>query len=275
MSRIVPIKVGKMTGLAQGLESQIKLPNGPTYQEIVLDTNMTLAEIKRVRINLGGVHQMGDIVDVSGTELRMLELYKGKTVAGDDLNRYVIPFGNIDSKTDAGMVYSGLVSLRTDNIILYVELAAVVVAVTPFIEVNADAMAKRDVRTMIPLLKNQRVVNNATGEIDIVNLPQRAMIKRMHMKADISKVEMKIDGVDQYDRTAGVNEYQLKRLGMVPQAGYFPVDFAAYGYPLADLKNPKAEFEYMVRPTLGTAEDIVILQESVLMLEPHEHQSAA
>jgi len=102
MSRIVPIKVGQIAGVQQGLECQIKLPNGPTYQEIILETNMTLDEIKRVRINLGGLHQMGDIVDVSGTELRMLELYKGVTVSGSDLNRYVIPFGNITSKSDVG-----------------------------------------------------------------------------------------------------------------------------------------------------------------------------
>jgi len=274
MSRWVPIHVGQMPGVQAGLEAQIKLPNGPTYQEIVLDTNLPKAEILRVRVNLGGVHQMGDIVDVSGTELQMVELYKGRTIAGDDLNRYVIPFGNIDAKVDSGALYSGLVSLRTDNIIVYVLLADIVTPATPTIDVFADASVSQPTRTMIPFIRKQRITNNATGEIDIVNLSQREQIKRMHLQADITEVLMKIDGSDHYDRTFDVNNFQLSRLGWVPQAGYFHMDFAAYGYPLADLKNPRANFSYVLRPTLGTAEDIVILQESVLMLSESEYQSA-
>ena len=274
MSRMVPIHVGQMPGVQAGIEAQIKLPNGPTYQEIVLDTNLPKAEILRIRINLGGVHQMGDIVDVSGSELQTVELYKGQTIAGDDLNRYVIPFGNIDAKVDAGMLYSGLVSLKTDNIILYVELAGAVTPATPSIDVFADATVSQQTRTMIPYIRKQRITNNATGEIDIVNLSQREQIKRLHLKADIVSVLMKIDGSDHYDRTFDVNEFQLKRLGKVPQVGYFHMDFAAHGYPLADLKNPKANFQYLLRPTLGTAEDVVILAETVLMLEENQYQSA-
>lgn len=263
MSRIVPFKLNTFEGVQAGERAYTKLPNGPTYQEIVLVTNLEAAEIKKVSTHLGGVHQVGEIVEVTGEELAMFEAYKGNH---QDANVFVIPFGAMEARTDVGMMFSGLVTLPSDNIMLYVELADVVAAETPSIEGWAYASASQTERNVIPMIKPHTIVTNAAGDVDYTNLPQDAKVRRLHFKGDLTRVLIKKDGADRFEQSDVVNDFQLQRHKRTPQAGYFHVDFVKEGYVAADLFEPRAVNDLTIRMTTASAGNVRMLVESVKVL---------
>ena len=261
MSRIVPFQMNTVEGIGAGQKAFVKLTNGPTYQEIILETNLEAADIVKVTLDVGGKHQNGVNVELTGAELLMLQKYHKRH---EEAGIFVIPLGDIEGRTDLGQMYGGLVTLPTDNIILRIELAGTLTTVTPTIKGWGYVSAPQQKRDHLPQIKPHTVTNNAVGDFDYTNLPQDANIKRLHCKGGtLSKVVVKKDGADRYEQSAVINSYVLKRNGKDPQADYFHIDHVVRGFLLADMFNPKAVNDLTLRFTTTVGENVGLLVESV------------
>lgn len=273
MSRLIPFKLNAFDAVAAGQKAYTKLPNGPTYQEILIETNIPAAKIDKVTLDLGGMNQMGEIVEVLGSELVMIEKYKGVTVneAGPTYT-YVIALGSREAKSDPGQLVTGLVTLPTDNIILNVYLNSTLgtlTPATPFINGYASASAAQTQRSVIPMLKPHTIIVTSIGDNDYLNVTGDAGVelRRLYLSGgDISKVELWKDGVREYEETAEINEFMQLREERVPQAGKFIVDFVRRGWVLADTFKPQRRSELKLRMTIGTAENVRMLVESFKVL---------
>ena len=65
MSRITPFKLNTIEGIARGEKATVRLQNGPTYQELVFESNLPPAQISKFTVDIGGVYQIGEILSVT------------------------------------------------------------------------------------------------------------------------------------------------------------------------------------------------------------------
>ncbi|WP_277870659.1 major capsid protein P2, partial [Vibrio splendidus] len=47
---VKPIKLNSMVGASWGQKGTLPIPNGPTYHELVLETNASAADMQRIAI---------------------------------------------------------------------------------------------------------------------------------------------------------------------------------------------------------------------------------
>lgn len=275
MSRVYPKPLNTVEGITRGGIATCKLDNGFDYHELVFVSNIPPAEIEKFTVNLGGQNDHGDIVDVFATELYMLEAYKGRH---QENYKYVIPFASLEGKTDIGQMYSALVALPGDNILVNIHLKTVPAentTVPTFKGIGLVASGSVD-RFFIPQLKTQTVTVTASGEIDYGNLPRDAEIRRIHWKGDIDRMQLHLGADKVWDATADDNTYVLKRpKTVVPQTGYYHMDFVARGWVANDTFKPQefdAQGNYrgalVARLTIGdTPGNVRALIESVKMVK--------
>lgn len=275
MSRTLPIKVNPVESVSAGQEAWVKLSNGPTYQQLLIESNIPPAEMEKISVDLGGVHDEGIIFDALGTELITKDKYKGKTVPGAAPYFYMVEFGQLDGKTDGGQMYSGLVTLPTDNIRLLFDLADELTPGAPYIKVSGYASASQPVRTFIPYLRPQTIIVNETGTVTYSSLPTK---KNLHYRrlwlfgGGLTQVELYKDGGRQYHGVKASVEYMQKYLELVPQSGVWVVDFVERGFVLMDLYDPKYKNEQYLEMQAGTAENIRCLVEGVRRLNADQYQ---
>lgn len=269
MSRLTPFELNAFDSVGAGQKAHTKLPTGPTYQEVVLISNVPPAKIDKVTVDLGGIHQMGEIIEMTGAQLVTLEKYKGVTVGAGPVYFYVVPFGQRDAKTDAGQWSTGLVTLPNDNVLINVYLNADLGGITPYIKGHARASKSQSVRYVIPMMKPHSIIVTSTGDNDYMGLPSDPAIRlrRLWLKGgDISKVELWKDGTRQYEQTLEVTEYIQKREEKMPQPDYFVLDFVQSGWMLADVFSPARLNELKMRMKVGTVENIQLLVEGYKVL---------
>mgnify|MGYP000996594441 CR=1 FL=1 len=68
---VKPIKLNSMVGAAWGQKGTLPIPNGPTYHELVLETNADAQDMTRISITLNAE----EIYVLTGDEVVMLERY--------------------------------------------------------------------------------------------------------------------------------------------------------------------------------------------------------
>ncbi len=267
MSRLSYIKLPSIQP-HYGQKTQIRLANGPTYQELMFQSNVPPERVEKISINLGGVHSLGDIVELTGEDAKMLEAYKGRNYgAVDGVHTYIIPLGNREGRTELGQFYSGLVTLATDTVNVSIQLASSTSQVQPWFEGHATATATQRTREMVPIIKSQTVINNVAGEFDFQNLQRDLAYKRLHLKGDIKRVVLNRDGSESWDLTDTVNTFMLKREDMKPQAGIYHMDFVQRGFIALDVyKAQLTRSELNMKLTMGTAENVRVLMEAVKFL---------
>ncbi len=258
MSRIRPFLLNPFDGVGAGQKAWVKLSNGPTYQEIVIETNIPPAEIEKVTVDIGGVHSLGEIIEIEGAELVTFEKYKGVTVGTGPVYYYVIPFGSREAKTDTGELLTGLVTLPNDVVMLNVYQKGTLTPAAPYIKGHATASASRTERRIIPYIKPQTIVVTATGQIDYMSLPHDAGMeyRRLWMKGDINKAELWKDGVMEFESMQDVNEFLQDRRDRVPQSGWFVMDFISSGYVMADTFRPQHRNELKLRLDMAAAANV-------------------
>lgn len=251
-----------------GQKVQIRLANGPTYQELMFESNVPPERVEKISINIGGVHSLGDIIEVTGEDAKMLEAYKGRsTGAVGGVHTYIIPLGNREGRTELGQFYTGLVTLPTDTINVSIQLAKSTSQVQPWFKGHATVTAAQPTRTMVPIIKSQTVINNVDGEFDFQNLQRDLAYKRLHLKGDIKRVVLNRDGSDSWDLTDSVNKVMLKREDMKPQNGFYHLDFVQRGFIAMDLyKAQLTSSELNLKITMGTPENVRLLVEAVRFL---------
>lgn len=244
---------------------------GPTYREIVLNTNLNNDQLLQVKLTLNG----DPIIDVTGEQLLMLEAYKDNPpLAG----RFVIPLADNSVLTPESQNLTELVTLESDNLVLEVKTGAATAAqvsagTVPTMEaiaittsgLNLDGSKKQ--RLWIPRIYSELIPAGATGKNIYKNFNRGPRIRRLHfgngVSTSVTALEIKRDRLTLVDDiTKADNDFLLKREEMVPQTGYFHFDPIMSGFQLMDfLQTAGSSFE--INPTVSSAGDVPILFETV------------
>ncbi|MFL7024156.1 major capsid protein P2 [Enterovibrio norvegicus] len=263
---IKPIKLNSMIGAAWGQKGTLPIPVGPTYHELILETNAAAADIERASVTLNGE----EIYILTGEELRMLERYKKR----QHTERYfVIPFSDITARTKNGVRYTALVTEKGDNIHLDVQFASKADSAAALsIQVHAHVSNAQPVRLIVPMLKPQTMPANAQGVNEFTSLVSSELIavRRMHFKHDnIDKLEINRDFIKEYEATAFIADSNAIRNDRVPQDGYFHFDPIVRGFSVDELfpTQHNSELKFSVT-TSDVAGSIPILVESVKVVRP-------
>lgn len=280
--RNVPSKLNGVNNIVAGQKAWVKVPNGPKYLEFVIVSNIPAAGIDKVTIDVGGVHQLGEIVEVSGADLKMIESYRNKeyTFAGAAPYIYVLQLGNQEANTDLGQMFSGLVTTLNDNVLLNIYIKAGEATANKYIDVYTESTEPsaalgeldqngRPVRQIVPMIKPHTVTNTVTGEVDYTTLPDEAGLeyRRLFLSGGtVTEVEIKKDGETKYEETQIVAEFQQGREKRVPQAGVFVVDFVRRGWVMSDTFKPQHNRELRLRMQVGVAENIRVLVDGFIRL---------
>lgn len=230
------------TSVGEGETAVVALHGGPTYDEIHLEfpysttagAEFTEAHITGVRLNLNAE----DIISVSGSDLKMIDLYEGQI----GVNGYLtISLKELIAKTWGGMYQTGLVTFPSDSISLEVDIlgtgASAVVKLKGF--ASTSAPPEPYVREVIPKIKTYPLAATNSGPFEITTLPRGPLIKRVHFAApNMTKltIERSDNGVEYklFELEKARAEYLSDRHKMVPQTGYFHFDPIMTGFPLKD-----------------------------------------
>lgn len=282
--RNVPSKLNSVNNVGKGNKAWVKLQNGPKYLELIFVTNYPAADLEKITIDLGGVHQQGEIIECTGTDLKQVESYRNDkySFARVAPHIYVLQLGNQEANTDVGQLFTGLVTLQTDNVLVNVHIksASAVADNDAFIDMYAEStepsvlLGERDeagnvMRQTIPMLKPHTVTNNKIGEVDYFTLPDEAGLeyRRLFVSGGaISEIELKKDGTTKYEETSQVAEFQQARQGRVPQAGVFVVDFVRRGWVMTDTFKPQHNRELRMRMKVTVAQNIRVLVDGFVRL---------
>ena len=280
--RNVPSKLNGVNNIVAGQKAWVKVDNGPKYLEFVIVSNIPKAGIEKVTIDVGGIHQLGEIIEVSGDDLVMMEDYRNKEYdfAGAAPYIYVLQLGNQEANTDLGQMFSGLVTTLNDNVLLNIYIKAGEATASKYIDVYAESTepsaalgevdgAGRPVRQIVPMIKPHTVTNTVTGEVDYTTLPSEAGVeyRRLFLSGgDVSEVEIKQDGATKYEETKTVAEFQQGREARVPQTGVFVVDFVRRGWVMSDTFKPQHSRQLRLRMQVATAENIRVLVDGFIRL---------
>lgn len=263
---VKPIKLNSMVGAAWGQKGTLPIPVGPTYQELILETNAEAADLERVSITLNAE----EIYVLTGSELLMLERYKRRDhTAG----HFVIPFADIAARTKNGVRYTGLVTERGDNIQLDIQFKAKAQGADPLsIQVHAWVTNAQAVRILVPMIKRETMAANAAGTNEFTNLISSPLIavRRMHFMHDkINKLEIERDFVKEFEANKFIAEANAKRNERTPQAGYFHFDPIVRGFSIDELFPTvhTSSLKFTVT-TDDVAGSIPILVESVKNVRP-------
>jgi len=258
-----PMKMSGFTGAGYGQKAVLKIPVGPTYEEIVLKTNLAAAQLKRVTVNLNG----DEIYILSGDELLMLEAYNQIT---SQAGMFVIPFSDISGRTKNGIRSTGLVTEYSDNITLEVEVASVSdPASEPAVTLEALAMvsAAQPKRLVIPKIRKQTMQASAQGENDFTQLVSSPLhkVRRMHFNhADITQLKIYRDNIKEFEATRDLASFQAKRNERTFQSGYYHFDPLLRGFFIDELFETahRSELKFTVDVS-SVAGSVPILVESV------------
>ncbi|MGR5001963.1 MULTISPECIES: major capsid protein P2 [Vibrio] len=262
---VKPIKLNSMVGAAWGQKGTLPIPVGPTYHELVLETNAEAAEIERLSITLNAE----EIYILTGSEILMLERYKQRA---HTTGHYVIPFSDITARTKNGVRYTGLVTEAGDNIHLDVQFKAKASGDPLSIQVHAWVTNAQPARILVPMIKRETMPANAAGVNEFTSLVSSPLItlRRAHfMHAGITKLEIERDFVKEYEANKFINEANAKRNERTPQAGYFHFDPIVRGFSIDELfpTQHSSNLKFSVT-TSDVAGSIPILIESVKVVRP-------
>ena len=261
-----PTKLNSFTGIGYGQKATTTIQNGPTYEEIFIETNLSAAQLKRVVISLNADENHC----IDGELMKQLEAYKGIPTAD---GFFSIPLADITAKTKHGMKYTGLVTQAGDNITLEIEIADTDQANPPAVKLAARATvsANQPARVVIPMIKKQIMQASGT-ENQFLDLVSGAdiMVRRMHFLNDaINAIQVDRDYVRIYDTTKEFEMFRAKRNKRFWQANVFHFDPIMRGYYIDELfrtaHSSELKFTVFTDNAVGS---IPIIVESVRVVRP-------
>lgn len=234
----IPTRIKSFSGLAWGAIPSVNLPGGPTYHQIVIDTNtatpdlLAAADINYVRLTLNG----DTIVELTGAQLVMLQTYKGLQVTN---GIFVIPLGDKSANTLPSQFAGRLVTFPTDNVTLEVSIGpkGVHPDATPTLNATAWVSAFEPQRLWLPRIRTINFDASTTGENSLTTLPRGPVIQRAHFlptAGTISKLVVLRERLNVFELEAAQNVFNAKEWGRSPQAGYYHFDPVASGFDGAD-----------------------------------------
>lgn len=265
MSSVKPIKLNSMTGANWGEKGTLIIPIGPTYEEIILETNATAEELERVSITLNG----DEIYILSGSELVMLEKYKQHPQTA---GIFVIPFSDISARTKNGVRYTGLVTELGDNITLDIQFKAKEDGDALAIQCWAYTSSRQPARIVVPKIRKQTMQASAQGENEFTSLVSspNLVVRRMHfVHPDMNKLTVSRDFVKEHEVTRPIATMNAIRNKRTWQAGYFHFDPIVRGFSIEELFPTVHVSELKFTADVSSvAGSIPILVESVEVVRP-------
>lgn len=262
---VKPIKLNSMTGAKWGEKGSLQIPVGPTYEEIIVDTNARANELERVSITLNG----DEIYILSGSELVMLEKYKQRPQTN---GLFIIPFSDITARTKNGVRYTGLVTELGDNITLDIQFKAKASGDDLSIQCWAYTSERQPMRVVVPKIRKQTMQASAQGENEFTSLvaSPTLVVRRMHFQhADINKLKVYRDFVKEHEVTRHIATMNAARNERTWQAGYFHFDPIVRGFSIEELFPTVHASELKFTLDVATvAGSIPILVESVEVVRP-------
>ncbi|WP_418113825.1 major capsid protein P2 [Vibrio scophthalmi] len=254
-------KLSAFSGVVRGGKATLKLPAGATYEQIILKTNLTAAELTRVEITLND----DKIYNVTSTHLNMLEKYH-KRVGKDGY--FVIPFSDFSNADRGSVAATAFVTMLNDHITLDVTLSDVIAADKAIqIDTFAIVSTPQVTRTVIPRLYTQTMTATASGDNDFHGLLSSVnkYVRRMHFKTDkMDKLEIKRDGREEGEFHKDVLHFVDTNAGKSWQPSYFHYDPLKYGYMRDFLLPTQHNSEFFFRvSTTEVVQSIEILVEVI------------
>lgn len=244
------------------------LSGGPTYREIVLETNLNTDQLTKVVVRLNG----DPIIDCAGLDLLMLEAYKqNPALAG----RFVIPFADNAVLTPEGQGLSELVTYGTDNLVLEISTGAATAgqisgSVVPTMKaissttsgLNPDGTKRQ--RQFLKRIYRNLIEAGATGKNVYKNFNRGPRICRLHLGGGtVTALEIKRDKLTLVDNLSKANnDFLLARELLTPQSGYFHFDPIMSGFALLDFLQTAGE-SFEINPTVSSGAPIPVLFETV------------
>ncbi|EIA0806120.1 major capsid protein P2 [Vibrio vulnificus] len=254
-------KLSAFSGVVRGGKATLQLPTGATYEQIILKTNLTPAELTRVEITLND----DKIYNVTSTHLTMLEKYH-KRIGKDGY--FVIPFSDFANIERGAVSATAFVTMLGDHITLDVTLSDSIEA-NKAIQIDTFAIVSppQAVRQVIPRLYTQTMTATASGDNDfhgLLSSPNK-YVRRMHFKTDkMDKLEIKRDGREEGEFHKDVLQFVDTNANKSWQTGYFHYDPLKYGF-MRDFLLPtqhNSEFFFRVNTT-EVVQSIEILVEVI------------
>jgi hypothetical protein len=274
-------EIKSFSGVSWGQKPQVKLAGGPTYQEVILDTNLTPDQFF-VELFVNGDPRFR----LTGEQLVMLERYKKIYVPTDIATaggKYVVPIGDFANKTLEGQMVSGLETKPSDNLILKVTVdpepspntqGNVTLSAEALVNAKLEGNAGAALERFVPRITEVTFDAGQTGRNILDTLTLGPIIKRMHFNsANVTNLRIFKDKRIVWERSAGTNDFMLKRRERAPQTGYFHFDPIESGFALTEwLRTSDVREKLEFEVTVSSAGTIPILMET---LEPVQAPSKA
>ncbi|MFO0255641.1 MAG: major capsid protein P2 [Betaproteobacteria bacterium] len=224
-------------GVAASVTTSQAVTPGRTIEEITLQLGGG-AFVKATHVSMVRVRANGkNLVEASGAQLDAIVAYRGGTVGANTLP---IPFADYRMEGEFSQEVGAFdTSVGVENLTVEVDIGA---ATTPTLRsVLTESAQQRNLDgTPAPyaglISKILRYPFNVSAGGDLV-IPvpfgpvSGALIKRAHLFASqVTRVNVKQDGVDVYDQLLADANEQATRYGRVPQSNVFTVDFVGPGH---------------------------------------------
>ena len=261
MQNLIHRKLPAFSGVVAGGKATLKLPVGDTYEQIILKTNLSNTDIKRVEITLND----DKIYNVTAEHLAALREYHEKSLPEGVI---IIPFSDFSMKARQSTVSTALVTELSDYITLDVTLSSDIPA-TKAIQIDTHVVVSppQAMRRLLPRLYTVTMTATANGDNDyngVISSPTR-FIRRMHFNTDfMDKLEIHRDNIIE-------GEYHKDIVNMIavdndkkPLANVFTYDPLVYGYMLDSLLPTYHQSQFFFRcHTTQVVQSIEILMEVI------------
>lgn len=231
----VPREMKSFDGIGWGQTAQVKVPGGPMYHELQLNTNATAADIPLVELYVNGDPR----VSITGAQMVMLENYQKHYV---EAGKFIVPLACLFGRSLEGQALSGLNTSPSDNLIIKVHFGAgagelSLSGVAWVSETPANSPIARYVPRIVSLGyaagQSGRNINDTLRD----GLARGAMVRRIHFDGRgtgaqdlITELRIRRDRRVEYEQTNADNRYQLKRRGLAPQDGFYHFDPVQSGF---------------------------------------------
>ena len=242
------IRLPQFQNVGPNQRVSIRLPLGVTYEKIYLQlgTNITTALISNIVLRINNKEA---IRWNSAADLVALNAYRANFTNTAFL---VLDFTEANAKEEVGMklgTISAAAEAGVQECTLEFDLANYTVAAGSTITGWADVEQPSANRVIERIQVQQKVIAAAAQEQIYVPFGANGyQVKRLIIKhANLSSVRVRRDGVDMYeDIPVALANQRLQDFGLVPQAGFFVLDFMpdalqSNAFNTAMLKGPKGE----------------------------------
>ncbi|MBY5920413.1 major capsid protein P2 [Ferrimonas balearica] len=253
-------------GMAAGQRGHIALQVGPTYQKLeIITSGISKTKLKRLSIELNGEQ----IVSLTGSEMVMLQQYKGNHT---EEGRYIVDFADAQYRTKNGIRSGELVTLPTDELIVYIDLDDTI-ADDWTLRARSWITAAQPVRYFVPKIFGLTYDAAASGDNDLFwkNGSVTRFIRRLHFRANnINRLTVFRDDTKRHEVQADDNLFDLQLNGLVPQTGYFHFDPGQLKFGLEGLFPTYADKELKFVLNKASAGPVPILVELLEQVRPFD-----